>query len=60
MTELQPGESLNLNKNDEGGPVFTRDEHGDGAYHIAEHGGELYRDEIRRLAEAAGFEVFAE
>jgi hypothetical protein len=57
MTALEPGETLELGTRVEGGPIISRDENCEDGFAIEGHGGELYRDEIRRLAESAGFEV---
>lgn len=54
---LAPGESIDLGTRVDGGPVIRRDESVDDAYALDGTGGELYRDEIQRLAEAAGLEV---
>lgn len=54
---LQPGETLDTETRCGGGVEIRRDENCTDGFAIDGHGGELYRDEIRRLAEAAGFEV---
>jgi len=57
MTSLVMGESLDLWTRVDGGPTITRDRNVEDTYAIADHGGELSREEIRRLAELAGLEV---
>lgn len=54
---LQPGETVDLGTRSGGGVEIHRDENCTDGYAIDSHGGELYRDEIKRLAELAGFEV---
>lgn len=54
---LQPGEAVTLGTRVDGGPTFRRDPRVDDAMQIDGHGGELSDDEIKTLAEAAGFEV---
>lgn len=54
---LQPGETLDTATRCGGGVEIYRDEMCTDGFAIDKHGGELSRDEIRRLAEAAGFEV---
>jgi hypothetical protein len=54
---LEPGEKTELDTRVDGGPVFMRDPTVEDAVAIDGHGGELYADEIRQLAEAVGFEV---
>lgn len=57
VDELDPGESLDVGARFGGGPTFTRDSNVEDAVKIEGHGGELYRDEIKKLAEAIGLEV---
>lgn len=54
---VEPGKSLELDTRVDGGPTISRDENCTDGYAISNHGGELYKDEIKQLAEAAGFEV---
>jgi hypothetical protein len=60
MNMISPGESIDLDTRVDGGPTIHRDENCTDGYAIDNHGGELYEDEIKRLAEAAGFEVTEE
>lgn len=57
MTRLQQGETIDLGTRVDGGMTVTRDELTDDTFQIDDHGGELSRAEIGRLAELAGFEV---
>ncbi|WP_049979347.1 hypothetical protein [Halolamina rubra] len=57
MTALGAGESVDMETRVDGGPTITRDTLVDDAYAVSGAGGELSRDEIRRLAELAGLEV---
>lgn len=57
MAELEQGEKIDLNTRVTGGPTIHRDRNVEDAYVVNEHGGELSRDEIKRLAELAGLEV---
>ena len=58
MTDtLEPGESVDLDFCVDGGPVFERDELTPDTFRVSEHGDKLLRGEVRRLAEAAGFDV---
>jgi len=54
---LKPGEEIDLKTRCNGGPTIYRDENCDDGFAIDKHGGELYKDEIKRLAELAGFVV---
>ena len=54
---LRPGESIHLGTCCGGGPTIKRSTDDEDVFTVAEHGGELSRDEIKRLAELAGFEV---
>lgn len=55
--ELQQGESVSLGTRVDGGPHFQRDENVEDTVIISGHGGELSRDEIKRLAECVGLDV---
>jgi len=57
MSELQAGETHDLSTRCGGGVEIRRDEMCPDGFAIDKHGGELYRDEIKRLAELAGFDV---
>ena len=57
MSGIEPGEALDLDTRVSGGPTIYRDENCTDGYAISKHGGELYKDEIKQLAKAAGFEV---
>lgn len=57
MSELRPGESIDLGTRCNDGPTIQRDEHCTDGFAIDNHGGELYQDEIKRIAEIAGFGV---
>lgn len=57
MTALDAGEALDLGTRVGGGPVVKRDERCQDTFAIQGDHGELSRDEIRRLAEVAGFDV---
>jgi hypothetical protein len=57
---LEPGETLHIPSREDSGIAITRDKLCEDAYRVQDTGGELYRGEIKRLAEAAGFEVSEE
>jgi len=57
MCPLAPGQYEDLDTRNTGGPIVRRDVYVEDAYQVNGHGGELYRDEIKKLAELAGFEV---
>ncbi|ERJ07457.1 hypothetical protein HLRTI_000499 [Halorhabdus tiamatea SARL4B] len=57
---LKQGETVDLGTRTGEGLTIQRDESVEDAYQIDNHGGELSRDEIKRLAELAGFEVSEE
>lgn len=54
---LEPGETIDLETRVGGGVTIHRDENCTDGFAIDGHGGELYADEIKRLAEAAGLVV---
>jgi len=61
MTDaLDNGEQSDLDTRVDGGPTIRRDSRVDDAFQVGQHGGELSRDEIVALAEAAGLEVVAD
>jgi len=57
MRELEQGETARLDTRTDGGPRVYRDLLDADAFEVERTGGNLYRDEIKRLAELAGLEV---
>jgi len=57
VEKLEQGKYHDMNTRVNGGPTVRRDVMVKEAYRIEKHRGELYRDEIRELAELAGFTV---
>jgi len=54
MSELRQGETIDIGTRCGEGLTVHRDETVEDAFAIENHGGELGREEIRRLAELAG------